>query len=505
MGPTKRPRDEVGDAAADASASAASSAVAAARRSGRGPRPRRRAVGERGGVARRHRTDPRASRRARRPGQLHEVELKRLREVNCRLYCARIAYDPPDGVCQTHAPRLAVLHDAARDAADLCRRGRRWGTLAERGVEVLERRSTLSTRMCTSASPTLAPIRGIKHPPAGVAFPKRQERLRDEITRLSSRRWRVGRERSGARSRRARRGAPRRHGGARAAIANPRVSRFVPKPTVVSNHDDPIAELASKQPRWLNHSLVVIGMTFHAARSAARLARSRARASYTKLANAIEERTSGSRARAAWDVPRRACTPTPTGASWGVATRWAQDVRLAVATQIASNPRCPLPARAPSVAELFRQVEGQQHGGLQERARRGWACRRNVEDLGGAGDGLWRALSDNAMLAWERRMLRPAGPRAGCRGTWLTLRSSRGRGVVPPARARNARSRRAGRRARTGARPIAASSVLARGGGDGERCPGSSTSSFGLWAGDGGCHGTLIAEHRRRRARRSTR
>ena len=407
MGPTKRPRDEVGDAAADASAEAPSSASGAPKRS-------RAESGHDGAPAAASKGVARTASGPTHvyvscfdePGQLHEVELKRLREVNCRLYC-HIAYDPPDGVCR-HTHRKFWRCSMTRKMLQTFVRSLTLGYLSRSdGVSLEEAYSTFEYENVHLGVPNdrANEIRGIKHPPAGVAFPKRQERLRDEITRLCeevAHALSLWPRLEGALD------AALRGGTAALGSASPTHAwvRFVPKPTVVSNHDDPIAELASKQPRWLNHSLVVIGMTFHELAERGEIdAIVRDEASYTKLANAIEARTNGSHFLSTWDVPRHLHTDSYRR-KWGVATRWAQDVRLAVATQ--GVPALPVAsARTPSVAELFRRGSKDSNTRLQyARAVVGLAEQMLLHSAAPAT--VFCNLSDNAMLTWERRMLAKA-------------------------------------------------------------------------------------------------
>ncbi len=353
------------------------------------------------------------------PDQLHEVELKRLREVNCRLYC-HITYDPPDGVCR-HTHRKFWRCSMTRKMLQTFVRSLTMGYLARGdGVSLEEAYATFEYENVHLGVPNdrAHEIRGIKHPPSGVAFPKRQERLRDEITRLCeevAQALSLWPRLEGALD------AALRGGTAALGSASPTHAwvRFVPKPTVVSNHDDPIAELASKQPRWLNHSLVTIGLVFLDLVDRGEIdAVVRDEASYTKLAHALESRTNGSHFLSKWDVPRHLHTDA-FRRKWGAATRWAQDVRLAVTTQ--GVPALPVAnARTPSVAELFRRGSKDSNSRLQyARAVVGLAEQMLLQSAAPAT--VFCNLSEGTAGTWERRMLAKALEARGIRAVeWST-------------------------------------------------------------------------------------
>ena len=336
------------------------------------------------------------------PDQLHEVDLKRLRDVNCRLYC-HIVYDPPDGVCR-HTQRAFWRSSMTRKMLQTFVRSLTLGYLSRSdGVSLEEAYSTFEYENVHLGVPNnrANEIRAIKHPPAGVAFPKRQERLRDEVTRLCeevAHALSLWPRLEGALD------AALRGGTAALGSASPTHAwvRFVPKPTVISSHDDPIVDLASKQPRWLMHSLVVVGLLFQELVERGEIdATVRDETSYTKLANRVESRSNGSHFLSTWDVPRHLHNESYRR-KWGAAMRWANDVRVAVTTQGA--PLVPAGARTPSVAELFRRGSKDNNSKLQyARAVVGLAEQMLLQSA--APSTVFCNLSEGAPATWERRTL----------------------------------------------------------------------------------------------------
>ena len=341
------------------------------------------------------------------PTELQEVELQRLREVNCRLYC-HIAYDPADGTLVSGPQRKERRYWRAgmtRRMLQTLVRSLTVGYLSRsEGVSLEEAYSTFEYENIHLGVPNdrAHQIRGIKHPPHGVAFPKRQERLRDEVTRLCeelAHAITLWPRLEGALD------AALRGGSAALGSASPTRAwvRFVPKPTIVAEDRDPLVELASKQPKWLVYTLNCIGVVFYELVARGDIDSSaRDEASYTVLANELENRVDGNHFLSKWDVPRHLQSESQRR-KWAAAARWAGDVRLLVSTHAAVTATTPAPANTPSVRAHFRPDTQRQTKHQYACAVVGLAEQMMLQSA--APSSCFCSLSDGDQTTWERELL----------------------------------------------------------------------------------------------------
>ena len=196
-------------------------------------------------------------------------------------------------------------------------------------------------------------VRMLRDPPLGVAFQKRRERLREELTRLCEEianelvRW--PRE-EGALD------AALRGGSACVGAATPR--RVGPRlcPSRAWSRSRPTRgdELAHKPPRWLLFTLQVIGLVFYELVADKKLdPAARNEASYSLLADELASRSSGSYFFARYDVPRH-LQDTEFKRKWCVAGRWVNDIRTCITMNSAQPASASTGTR--SVADMFKKA-----------------------------------------------------------------------------------------------------------------------------------------------------
>ena len=342
------------------------------------------------------------------PTDLQEVELQRLRDVNCRLYC-HIAYDPSDGTVvvagSQRKERRYWRAGMTRKMLQTFVRSLTVGYLSRsEGVSLEEAYSTFEYENVHLGVPNdrAHQVRGIKHPPAGVAYPKRQERLREEVTRLCeevAHAITLWPRLEGALD------AALRGGSAALGTASPTRAwvRFVPKPTIAAEGRDPLVELASKQPKWLVYTLNCIGAVFYELVARGDIDGSaRDEPSYTLLAHELENRTDGNHFLSKWDVPRHLQSDGQRR-KWASAARWAAEVRLLVATQAAVTAATPTNANTPSVRAHFRPDAQRQTKHQYACAVVGLAEQMMLQSA--APSSCFCSLTDSDQATWERELL----------------------------------------------------------------------------------------------------
>lgn len=338
------------------------------------------------------------------PDHLVEVELRRLREANCRLY-GHIIYDKPDGTCR-RTGRKYWRSGMTRKMLSTFLRSLTLGYLSRgEGVSLEEAYAAFEYENVHVGIPVdrANEVRGLREPPLGVGFQKRRERLREELTRLCEEianelvRWpRL----EGALD------AALRGGSACVGAATPTTAwvRFVPKPCVLSQSPDPLHELAHKPPRWLLFTLQVIGLVFYELVADKKLdPAARNEPSYSLLADELASRSSGSYFFARYDIPRH-LQDAEFKRKWCVAGRWVNDIRTCITMNSAQPASASTGTR--SVADMFKKTSTEAQRGQYARAVLGLA--EHMLHSSAAPYNIFANMDDASASTWERNALAKA-------------------------------------------------------------------------------------------------